>query len=202
MSSKISKRGKEARLKEGGVGGKGGQKGCLTDVSCHLQTPRHYGTFPCTSREGRAGTRPYQEADQKIRVLCQEEVISLQSSAQAEDLRPDSCVQDWGTRKTGRVGRAKEMKERGKRREINKVSCSLPVGALWPVVCVRRRPGTKGSQLQPLGLVHWQASWRLSTPSGQDASLREEESHQSHHLLQEGEPLPGPETGLLSNTGK
>ena len=26
--------------------------------------------------------------------------------------------------------------------------------------------------------------------------------HQNHHLLQEGEPLPGPETGLLSNTQK
>ena len=27
-----------------------------------------------------------------IRVLCQEEVISLQSSAQAEALQPDSCI--------------------------------------------------------------------------------------------------------------
>ena len=27
----------------------------------------------------------------------------------------------------------------------------------------------------PLGLVHWQASWPLSTPSGQDVSLSEEE---------------------------
>ena len=44
----------------------------------------------------------------KIRVLCQEEVISLQSSAQAEALRPDSCIQDQGARKTGRIGRAKE----------------------------------------------------------------------------------------------
>ena len=60
--------------------------------------------------------------------------------------------------------------------EVNKVSCSLLVGALWPVVRVRRRPGTKGSQLQLLGLVHWQASWPLSTPSGQDVSLSEEES--------------------------
>ena len=70
----------------------------------------------------------------------------------------------------------KERKERGKGREVNKVFCSLPVGALWPVVRVRRRPGTKGSQLWPLGLVHWQASWPLSTLSGQDVSLSEEES--------------------------
>ena len=93
----------------------------------------------------------------------------------------------------------KERKERGKGREVRKVSCSLPVGALWTVVCVRRRSGTKGSQLQPLGLVHWQASWRLRTLSGQNVSLSKEEPHQSCHLLQEGGPLPGPETGLLSN---
>ena len=54
----------------------------------------------------------------------------------------------------------------------------------------------KGSQLRPLGLVHWQASWPLSTPSGQDVSLNKEESHQSRHLLQEGGPLPGPKTCL------
>ena len=35
----------------------------------------------------------------RIRVLCQEEVISLQSSAQAEALQPDACIQDQGTRK-------------------------------------------------------------------------------------------------------
>ena len=70
----------------------------------------------------------------------------------------------------------KERKERGKGREVNKVSCSLPVGALWPVVHIRRRPGTKGSQLRSLGLVPQQASWSLSTSSGQDVSHSEEES--------------------------
>ena len=83
------KGGAEARLKEeGGGGGRGGGKrGGLTDVSCHLQMPRHYGTFPWASREGRTGTRPYQKLDQnrtRIQVLCQEEVISLQPLAQAE----------------------------------------------------------------------------------------------------------------------
>ena len=82
-----------------------------------------------------------------------------------------------GLEKRGRIGRVKERKERGKRREVNKVSCFLSVGALWPVVCIRRRPGTKRSQLQLLGLVHWQTSWPLSTPSGQDVSLNEEECH-------------------------
>ena len=54
--------------------------------------------------------------------------------------------------------------------------CPFPVKSLvpyqtWPVVHVRRRPGTKGSLLRLLGLVHWQAIWPLSTPSGQDVSL-------------------------------
>ena len=87
LTSKISKGGKEARLKEEGGGvGRGGRKGWPTDVSCHLQIPRCYGTFPQAPREGRTGTPPYQKSDQtrtRIRVLCQEEVISLQSSAQA-----------------------------------------------------------------------------------------------------------------------
>ena len=131
-------------------------------------------------------------------------MISLQSSAQAEGpltrfLRPGPGE---GLEKQGRIGSIKERKGRGKGRAVSKVSCSLPVGALWPVVLVRRKPGTKGSQLWPLGLVHWQASWPLSTPSGQDVSLSQEKSHLGRHLLQEGGPLPGPETGLLSNTWK
>ena len=41
----------------------GGKRGGLTDVSCHLQIPRHYGTFPWASREGRTGTRPYEKSE-------------------------------------------------------------------------------------------------------------------------------------------
>ena len=41
----------------------GGKRGGLTDVSCHLQIPRHYGTFPWASREGRTGTQPYQKSE-------------------------------------------------------------------------------------------------------------------------------------------
>ena len=72
--------------------------------------------FTLGSREGRTGTQLYQKSDQtrtRIRVLCQEEVISLQSSAQAEALQPDSCVQDQGTRKKG-----EERKERKGERSI------------------------------------------------------------------------------------
>ena len=86
--------------------------------------------------------------------------------------------------------------------EVNKVSCSLLVRALWLVVRIRRRPGTKGSQFRLLGLVHWQASWPLSIPSGQDVSLSEEESRQSHICCRKKGPLPGPETAFLSNTWK
>ena len=39
------------------------KKAGLTDVSCHLQIPRHYGIFPWASREGRTGTRPYQKSE-------------------------------------------------------------------------------------------------------------------------------------------
>ena len=70
--------------------------------------------------------------------------------------------------------------------EVNKVSCSLLVGALWPVVHLRRRPGTKGSQLRSLGLVHWLASWPLSTLSCQDVSLIEEESPSESPFVAEG----------------
>ena len=55
MSSKILRGGKEKKEEEVG---KGGKRGGLTDVSCHLQIPRHYGTFPWASREGRTGTMP------------------------------------------------------------------------------------------------------------------------------------------------
>ena len=103
-------------------------------------------------------------------------MINLQSSAQAEGPSTGFLHPGPGElEKRGRIGRVKERKEGSGERSIKSL-IPYPVGALWPVVCVRRRPGTKGSQLRPLGLVHWQASWPLSTPSGQDVSLSEEES--------------------------
>ena len=127
-------------------------------------------------REDRNSALP--EIRTRIRVLCQEEVISLQSSAQAEGpstrfLHPGPGE---GLEKQGRIGRVKERKERGEGREVNKVSCSLPVGALWLVVRVRRRPGTKGSWFPAAGSGPLAGKLTLSTPSGQDVSLGEEES--------------------------
>ena len=60
------KGGKEARLKEEGGGGgrRGGERGGLTDVSCHLQIPRCYGTFPWASREGRLELGPTRNQNQ------------------------------------------------------------------------------------------------------------------------------------------
>ena len=78
--------------------------------------------------------------------------------------------------KRGRIGRVKERGKRRKGTEVNRVSCSLPSQGTLAVAHIRRRPGTKGSQVWLLGLVHWWASWSLSTPSGQDVSRSKEDS--------------------------
>ena len=134
----------------------------------------------------------------RIRVLCQEEVISLQSSAQAEALRPDSCVQDRGTRKIG------WDRLKGGVRQTTESLVPYPVGAPWPVVHVRRRPGTNESQSRLLGQIRWQASWSWSTPSGLDVSPSKNGGVPSWSpvVVGMGGPLQGPKTGLLSNTWK
>ena len=178
-------------MKKGEEAGEGGKRGGLRDISCHLQIPRCYGTLPWTSREGRTGTRPYQKLGQNQ---------NSSSFPKGSDQIPASRTEEIG--KKGRTEKVKGRKERGKEREVNKVSCSLLVGALWPVVHTRRRPGTKGSQLSPLGLVHWQASCPLSIPSGHDINHGKEESLPESPLVAGRGPHPGPETGLLSNTQK
>ena len=101
----------------------------------------------------------------------------------------------WGIEKWGRIGRVKERKERGKGREVNKVSCSLPVGAVGPVVRVRRRPGTKGSQLPLLGLVHWQASWPW-VPRVVRMSVSAKKSPTKVAICcRNGDPFQGPKLG-------
>ena len=114
----------------------------------------------------------------RIRVLCQEEVISLQSSAQAEALRQDTCVQDLGTRKTkwGNIGRVKERKERGKGREINKGSCSLP-GRGTLASCLHQEK-TRDKRVPDAATGSGPLAGKLAPeyPSGQDVGLSEEES--------------------------
>ena len=115
-------------------GKEGDKRDGLTDISCNLQMPRCYGTFPWASRKGEWELGPTRNQKQiphttyqtRIRVLCPLEVIRLRPSDQAEALQLDSCVQDQDRRKKGRIGGVEKRKGRGKGKEINKVSCSLP----------------------------------------------------------------------------
>ena len=109
MSSKVFRGGKEEKKEE--EAGKGARGVALRTSPATCRHPGVTGLFPGLPENGGLELSPT-----GIRVLCQEEVVILQSSAQAEALRPDSCVQDRGTRKTGRIGRAKEGTERGKGR--------------------------------------------------------------------------------------
>ena len=107
-----------------------------------------------------------------------------------------------GLEKCGMIGRVKERRERGKGRGVNKVSCFLLVGALWPVGPHQEETRDKRVPVVAAGCDPLAGKLPLSTLSGQHVSLSKEESHQSRHLLQEDGPFPGPETGLLSNTWK
>ena len=90
-----------------------GAKGVALQTSpATCRHPGVTGLFPGLPEKGGLELGPTRNQTKKIGVLCQEEVISLQSSAQAEALQPDYCVQDQGNRKTGRIGRAKERTER------------------------------------------------------------------------------------------
>ena len=72
MSSKILRGGKEKKEQAG----KGSKRDGLIDVSCHLQIPRHYWNFPWASREGRTGTRPYQNLSSLPRGGDQSPILS------------------------------------------------------------------------------------------------------------------------------
>ena len=81
---------------------RGGKRGGLTDVSCHLQIPRRYGTFPWAFREGRTGTRPYQKLEPEFEFSAKRRWSVSNPQLRLRALRPDSCVQDQGTRKAGK----------------------------------------------------------------------------------------------------
>ena len=81
---------------------RGGQRGGLTNVSCHLQIPRHYRTFPWASREGRTGTRPYQKSEPEFEFSAKRRWSVSNPQLRLRALWPDSCIQDQGTRKTGK----------------------------------------------------------------------------------------------------
>ena len=164
---------------EGGGGGRGGVKDVALQTSpATYRYPGVMGLYPGPPEKGglelgptrnQTRTEPEFEFSAKRRLSVSNPQLRLRPFDQI----PESRTR--GLENRGRIRRVKERKT-GKRREVHKVSCSLPIGAVWPIVHIRRRPGTKGSQLRPLFLVYWQASWPLNTPNGQDVSRNEKES--------------------------
>ena len=90
--SQVEKKGRRRRER--------GAKGVALQTSpAACRYPGVMGVYPGPPEKGGLELGPTRT---RIQVLCQEEVINLQSSAQAEALQPDSCVQDPGTRKMGK----------------------------------------------------------------------------------------------------
>ena len=95
----------------------------------------------------------------RIRVLCQEEVISLQSSAQAEGpstrfLHPGPGE---GLEKQGRIGRVKERKDRGEGIEVNKVLVPYQSGHSGQLSTSGGDQGQKGPGC---GCWVWSIGWQ------------------------------------------
>ena len=88
---------------------------------------------------------------------------------------------------------------RGKGRKVNKVSFALPSrGTLHQEVNRNIRVTVVATGFGPLAgklVPEYPQEVRISV------AVKKNSWH-SHHFLQEGRPLPGPETGLLSNTRK
>ena len=95
----------------------------------------------------------------RIRVLCQEEVISLQSSAQAEALDQIPASRTGGLEKRGRIGRVKERKERGKGRESIKSLVPYQSGHSGQLSASRGDQGQKGPSCS-----HW--VWSIGRQAG------------------------------------
>ena len=74
------------------------------------------------------------------------------------------------------------------------------VGALWPVVHVRRRPGTKGSQLQLLGLVPGKLAPEYPEWSGCQSQQRRVPARVAICCRKE-DPFQGPKLGSCLTLG-
>ena len=146
---------------EGGGGRRGGQKGWPYK---HLLPPTDTQALRDFSlgfqrREDRNSALP--EIRTRIRVLCQEEVIILQSSAQAEGpltrfLRPGPGE---GLEKQGRIGRVKERKDRGEGIEVNKVLVPYQSGHSGQLSASGGDQGQKGPSCS-----HW--VWSIGRQAG------------------------------------
>ena len=120
LTSKISKGGKEARLKEeGGGGGRGGQRGWPYRCLLPPTDTQALWDFSLGLRRREDWNSALPEIRTRIRVLCQEEVISLQSSAQAEGPLTRFLLPGLGNQKNrtgelekrGKIGRVKERRQ-------------------------------------------------------------------------------------------
>ena len=211
MFSNISKGGKEARLKEEGrrtwERGKNGWPYRYALPPADTQALRDFtlGLYPGTlpSREGSTGTQPYQKPGQTRTEPKFEFTAKRKWSVSSSQLRLRPFDQIPTSRTRGlEKGVGEEGLRRGRRegwgeRSIKPLVPDL-VGALWPVVCVRRRPRTKGSLLWPLGLVHWWPSW---SPSGRDVSHSEEEYVRVSICCRKGDIFQGPKLGSCLTLG-
>ena len=97
---------------------RGGKRGGLTDVSCHLQMPKHYGTFPGPPEKGGLELGPTRNQNQNSSSLPRggDQSPILSSGWGPFDQIPASKT--GGLEKQGRIGKVKERKERGKGRVV------------------------------------------------------------------------------------
>ena len=92
LTSNISREERKPGWKKGEEAGAGCKRGGLTDVSCHLQIPRPYGTFPWASRKGRTGTRPYQKSEPEFEFSAKRRWSVSNPQLRLRALWPDSCI--------------------------------------------------------------------------------------------------------------
>ena len=105
LTSKISKGGKEARLKEGEKAGEG-EKGVVLRTSlAACRYPRVMGLYPGPPEKGRlelGPTRNQTRPEPKFKFSAKRRWSVSNPQLRLRALRPDSCIQDQGTRKTGK----------------------------------------------------------------------------------------------------
>ena len=188
MSSKVLRGGERKRRRRRRRRERGAKGVALQTSPATCRHPGVTGLFPGLPEKGRLELGPT-----GIRVLCQEEVISLQSSAQAEAFRPNPCVQDRGIRKTGR----REGPRRGQREGRGERS----IKSLVPYQSghsdqLSASGGDQGQKGPSCGCWVWSIGRQagLWVPRVVRMSVS---AKRSPHQLQEGGPLPGPVTELL-----
>ena len=147
------------------------------------------GLYPGPSEKGglelgptRNQTRP--EPEFEFSAKRRWSVSNLQLRLRPFDQIPMSRTR--GLEKQRRIGRVKERKETGKAREVNKVSCSLPVRALWPVVVYQASSVQLLSHIW-LFVTPWTAARQVSLSITNSQCLLKfmsiESVMSSHHLI-------------------